>query len=222
LGGLTCSRSAQRAGGRERPRYLNPAPINAISERWIDQYDQARVRALADLKRAMEDTPMHKPSFVYTTSINTTPDQLWQALTEPAFTERYWGTTLESDWQVGSTITWHDSGATFADPEQVVLAADPPRRLAYTWHTFTPEWAEAHGFDEQLRAKLAAERRSKVTSTGGRGVQAHRGARRLRARQHGRRDDQRGLAGAAVRPQEPARDRRNRSDGGRRGGVIRG
>jgi DNA-binding transcriptional ArsR family regulator/uncharacterized protein YndB with AHSA1/START domain len=149
--------------GRERLHYLNPAPINAISERWIDQYDQARVRALADLKRAMEDTPMQKPSFVYTTYINTAPDQLWQALTEPAFTERYWGTTLESDWQVGSTITWHDSGVTMVDPEQVVLAADPPRRLAYTWHTFTPEWAEAHGFDEELRAKLAAERRSKVT-----------------------------------------------------------
>jgi DNA-binding transcriptional ArsR family regulator/uncharacterized protein YndB with AHSA1/START domain len=149
--------------GRERLHYLNPAPINAISERWIDQYDQARVRALADLKRAMEDTPMHKPSFVYTTYINTTPDQLWQALTEPAFTERYWGTTLESDWQVGSTITWHESGATIVDPEQVVLAADPPRRLAYTWHTFTPEWAAAHGFDEGLRAKLGAERRSKVT-----------------------------------------------------------
>lgn len=58
--------------GRERLHYLNPAPINAISERWIDQYDHARVHALADLKRAMEDTPMHKPSFVYTTYINTT------------------------------------------------------------------------------------------------------------------------------------------------------
>jgi DNA-binding transcriptional ArsR family regulator/uncharacterized protein YndB with AHSA1/START domain len=148
--------------GRERLHYLNPAPINAISERWIDRYDHARVRALADLKRAMEDTPMQNPSFVYTSYINTTPEQLWQALTEPAFTKRYWGTTLESDWQVGSTITWHDSGATIADPEQVVLAADPPRRLAYTWHTFTPEWADAHGFDEELRAKLAAERRSKV------------------------------------------------------------
>ena len=63
----------------------------------------------ADLKRALEDTPMEKPSFVYTTYIQTTPERLWQALTEPAFTERYWGTTFESDWQVGSTITWHNA-----------------------------------------------------------------------------------------------------------------
>ena len=34
---------------------------------------------------------MDKPTFVYTTYIKTTPERLWQALTEPAFTEAYWG-----------------------------------------------------------------------------------------------------------------------------------
>ena len=43
--------------GREKLHYLNPAPINEIAERWIGQYDQQRVRALADLKRALEDRP---------------------------------------------------------------------------------------------------------------------------------------------------------------------
>ena len=42
--------------GREKLHYLNPTPINEIAERWIRQYDQERVRALADLKRALEDT----------------------------------------------------------------------------------------------------------------------------------------------------------------------
>src|SRR5476651_176738 len=42
--------------GREKLHYLNPAPINEIAERWISQYDQERVRALSDLKRALEDT----------------------------------------------------------------------------------------------------------------------------------------------------------------------
>jgi DNA-binding transcriptional ArsR family regulator len=40
--------------GREKLHYLNPAPINEIAERWISQYDQERVRALSDLKRALE------------------------------------------------------------------------------------------------------------------------------------------------------------------------
>src|SRR5919198_4482263 len=80
--------------GREKLHSLNAEPINDIAERWINQYDQARVNALSDLKRALEDTAMQKPSFVYKTYIHTTPEQLWKALTEPAFTERYWGTTL--------------------------------------------------------------------------------------------------------------------------------
>jgi DNA-binding transcriptional ArsR family regulator len=40
--------------GREKLHYLNPTPINEIAERWISQYDQERVSALADLKRALE------------------------------------------------------------------------------------------------------------------------------------------------------------------------
>src|ERR1700729_896606 len=44
--------------GREKHHYLNPAPINEIAERWITHYDHDRVRALADLKKALEDTPV--------------------------------------------------------------------------------------------------------------------------------------------------------------------
>lgn len=40
--------------GREKLHYLNPVPINEIAERWISQFDQERVRALADLRRALE------------------------------------------------------------------------------------------------------------------------------------------------------------------------
>jgi DNA-binding transcriptional ArsR family regulator len=42
--------------GREKLHYLNPAPINEIAERWISQYDQQRLSALADLKRALESS----------------------------------------------------------------------------------------------------------------------------------------------------------------------
>jgi uncharacterized protein YndB with AHSA1/START domain len=121
------------------------------------------VHALADLKRALEDTPMDKPTFVYTTYIRTTPERLWQALTEPAFTERYWGITFDSDWKPGSTVSWNQRGVTIADAEQVVVESDPYRRLAYTWHTFTPEWAAAMDVTDEARERLAAERRSKVT-----------------------------------------------------------
>ncbi|HUZ21558.1 MAG TPA: SRPBCC family protein [Acidimicrobiales bacterium] len=106
---------------------------------------------------------MHKPEFVYTTYIHTTPERLWQALTDPAFTRRYWGVTFQSDWKVGSTMILDQRGVTVADPEQVVLEAEPYRRLSYTWHTFTAEWAESHGFSEEVLTRLTSERRSKVT-----------------------------------------------------------
>ena len=149
--------------GREKLHYLNAAPINELSERWINRYDQGRVRALADLKRALEETPMDRPTFAYTTYIKTTPERLWQALTDPAFTERYWKTGFETDWQVGSPMTWHMRGVIIADPEQVVLESEPYRRLSYTWHTLTPELAEVHGISDEVRAKVAEEGRSKVT-----------------------------------------------------------
>jgi DNA-binding transcriptional ArsR family regulator len=75
--------------GREKLHHLNPAPIADISRRWINQYDQPRVDALADLKHSLEAPPMPGTSFVYTTYIRSTAEQVWEALTSPTFTERY-------------------------------------------------------------------------------------------------------------------------------------
>jgi DNA-binding transcriptional ArsR family regulator/uncharacterized protein YndB with AHSA1/START domain len=160
--------------GREKLHYLNAAPINDIADRFIHHYDRARAEALADLKTALEATPMdqqsNETSFVYTTYIHATPERVWQGLTDPTFTERYWrhpksgGVSYRTDWQKGSAfdVAYEQVGLVISDPEQVVLESDPPRRLAYTWHTFTPEWAAAHGFDEATAAAWRAEPRSKV------------------------------------------------------------
>ena len=160
--------------GREKLHYLNAAPINDIADRWIHHYDRARAEALADLKTALEATPMDQKSnettFVYTTYIHATPERVWQGLTDPTFTERYWrhpksgGVSYRTDWQKGSTydVAYDEVGLVISDAEQVVLESDPYRRLAYTWHTFSPEWAAAHGIDEATVAAWRAEPRSKV------------------------------------------------------------
>jgi uncharacterized protein YndB with AHSA1/START domain/DNA-binding transcriptional ArsR family regulator len=149
--------------GREKLHYLNAAPINDIAERWMSNYDRGRAEALADLKRALEEPPMSTPTFVYTTYIRTTPEQLWKGLTDPAFTKRYWNTAFDTDWKRGSPMVWHNHGVRIEDPEQVVLEADPYTRLSYTWHSFTPELTAAQGFSAEQHAALAAEPRSKVT-----------------------------------------------------------
>jgi DNA-binding transcriptional ArsR family regulator len=151
--------------GREKLHYLNAAPISDIAERWINRYDQQRLDALSDLRKALEETAMDKPEFVYTSYIRTTPEQLWRGLTDPAFTRRYWGLAWESDWQNGSPLTLKldKNGVTIADPAQVVLESDPYRRLSYTWHTFTPQWAAAYDISDDHLAQASSEPRSKVT-----------------------------------------------------------
>ncbi len=149
--------------GREKYHYLNAAPINEIAERWITSYEHGRVHALADLKHALEDPSMDKPSFVYTTYIQTTPERLWQALTDPAFTDRYWATSFDSDWKAGSAMVWHTRGLEIAHPDQVVIEAEPYSRLSYTWHSLTDEWAESLRLTDETRDRLRAEPRSRVT-----------------------------------------------------------
>src|SRR5882724_13240459 len=76
---------------------------------------------------------MPTPKHVYVTYIRTTPDLLWQALTDPDLTQRYFfGSRVASDWQPGAAHLW-----TLPDGEQPVrgevLEAEPFRRLSYTW-----------------------------------------------------------------------------------------
>ena len=155
--------------GREKLHYLNAAPINDIAERWIHHYDRARAEALSDLKTALEATSMgthrDETTFVYTTYIKATPELVWHGLTEPAFTKRYWGgVSFPSDWEKGSTydVAYDEADLLISDPAQVVLESDPYRRLAYAWHTFTPEWAAHHGKSEEEVARWRREPRSKV------------------------------------------------------------
>src|SRR6202008_4153852 len=45
---------ATRKQGREKLHFINPVPINDIAERWIGKFERPRLRALADLKKALE------------------------------------------------------------------------------------------------------------------------------------------------------------------------
>jgi uncharacterized protein YndB with AHSA1/START domain/DNA-binding transcriptional ArsR family regulator len=150
--------------GREKLHFLNAAPINDIAERWIGQYHRRRAQALADLKRTLEDRAVSQTEFVYVTYIRTTPQELWRALTDPAFTLRYWGAAQHSDWSVGSPVRWQSGpDGEIQDLDQVVLESRPYRRLSYTWHNYQPEHAEFFGWSDEVFAELVKQPRSKVT-----------------------------------------------------------
>ena len=109
-------------------------------------------------------------SFKYAIYIRATPELVGQALTDPALMKRYWRhqrageKTFHTDWKKGSTynMAHEEVRLVVSDPEQVILESDPCRRLAYTWHTITPEWAAAVGMDEATADVWRAEPRSKV------------------------------------------------------------
>jgi uncharacterized protein YndB with AHSA1/START domain len=83
---------------------------------------------------------VRKPEFIYVTYIETTPEKLWEALTDGDFTERYWfGVHLRSDWKVGSSFEMVRSNGSVSDAGKVV-EYDPPRRLAYTFVNLSDEY----------------------------------------------------------------------------------
>ena len=121
--------------GRERLHYLNPVPLWSIQERWIEKFERPRLRALSAIKhRAEEDTVDDRPGYVYVTYIESSPERVWEALTDPDLTAGYWGHSNVSDWQVGSP--WEHrrvDGSGIADVTGTVLASAPPRRLTMTF-----------------------------------------------------------------------------------------
>jgi uncharacterized protein YndB with AHSA1/START domain/DNA-binding transcriptional ArsR family regulator len=122
--------------GREKFHYLNPVPIRLVHDRWVSKYAEPWVAGLADLKHRLE----HDMEKVFEIYIRTTPERLWEAITDPEIRRKYhFGVGVYSDWQPGSRVEMISSnpGAPLGDGE--VLEAEPPRRLV---HTLTARWGD--------------------------------------------------------------------------------
>ncbi|NJN19493.1 MAG: metalloregulator ArsR/SmtB family transcription factor [Oscillochloris sp.] len=135
-----------RKVGRERLHYLNPVPIQGISDRWITKYAALRASALADLKTALEGGSSmatdSKPTLVYQIVIKAPQEQVWEAITTPEFTSRYYyGSTLKTDLSVGSPFTYYMSDGT-PIVEGEVVASEPPNRLVHSYHSLWPPMNE--------------------------------------------------------------------------------
>lgn len=120
--------------GREKLHYLNPVPLHEIQERWIDKFERPRLRALGAVKQRAEEAMTDKPTFVYVTYIASTPEKVWEALTDADLTAAYWGHRNVSDWQPGSRwehVRTDDSGV--ADVVGTVVESERPTRLVTTW-----------------------------------------------------------------------------------------
>jgi uncharacterized protein YndB with AHSA1/START domain len=90
-----------------------------------------------------------RPTFVHEVYIRTTAERLWQALTDPSMTERYYygGRVSCASWQAGERYT-------YLGPDDVeliageIVEADPPHRLVMT---FSALWDAALAADRPSR-----------------------------------------------------------------------
>jgi uncharacterized protein YndB with AHSA1/START domain len=125
-----------RRHGREKLHFLNPVPIRAVHDRWVSKYAEPWAAGLGALRKELE-SPMEKVFEIY---IRTTPERLWEAITDPEIRAKYnFGAGGRSDWTVGSHLELVAPKGDVLLGEGEVLEADPPRRLV---HTMLALWSD--------------------------------------------------------------------------------
>ena len=148
-----------RRRGREKLHFLNPVPIRLIHDRWIGKYAESTVATMAALKAVLEgenalsnQTQTEATTTqVYRVFIRSTPERIWEAITTPEFTRRYFhGSQVDVELTPGGPMKYWSPDRSHLFGDNTVLEVDPPRRLVATW---TALWDE----------ELAAEQPSRVT-----------------------------------------------------------
>ena len=130
-----------RRRGREKLHFLNTVPIRLIHDRWVSKFTAPWVAALSDLKSRLESRTMDKVFEIY---IKTTPERLWQAITDPQMRRKYnFGAVVTSEWSRGSRYEGSGGGAPIFEGEN--LEVDPPRRLVQSFRALWGEDVRSQG-----------------------------------------------------------------------------
>src|SRR5712691_593664 len=112
-----------RRQGREKLHFLNTVPIRLVHDRWVSKYAEPWAAVLSGLKSTLEN-PMEKVFEIY---IKTTPERLWEAITDSDIRSKYqFGAKVISDWTPGSRFELKAGDVALGEGEN--LEIDPPRR----------------------------------------------------------------------------------------------
>jgi uncharacterized protein YndB with AHSA1/START domain len=131
-----------RRRGREKLHFLNPVPIRLVHDRWVSKYAEPWAAALSGLKTRLEER-MEKVFEIY---IKTTPERLWEAITDPEMRSKYsFGMRVTSDWTPGSRyeFTGPDGAEIWGEGEN--LEVEPPRRLVQSYRALWSEEVKQEG-----------------------------------------------------------------------------
>jgi uncharacterized protein YndB with AHSA1/START domain/DNA-binding transcriptional ArsR family regulator len=149
-----------RKAGREKLHYLNPIPIRRIHDRWIGKFREPITKALVDLKDELEGvTVMASPKHVYEVFIRTTPEKLWDAITNPEMTKKYfYGSRVRTSLEKRAPIRYVDDDEKDMIHGEVVEVV-PNKRLVTT---FITSWDPAMKDDPPSRVTWEIEQRGET------------------------------------------------------------
>ena len=132
-----------RRVGREKRHYLNAVPVQLIHDRWVSKYTRPKASALADLKEELERSELmaEAPRQVYQVYIKASPEHVWDAITKPEFTARYFfGSRVQTTGEANTPIRHLAAHGDELWGDDNILDSDPPRRLVHTWRSlYDPE-----------------------------------------------------------------------------------
>jgi uncharacterized protein YndB with AHSA1/START domain/DNA-binding transcriptional ArsR family regulator len=151
---------ATKRRGREKLHFLNPVPIRLVHDRWVSKYAEPWAATLSGLKTRLEDDTMEtvKPvswaegtapvagaTAVFEVFIKTTPERLWEAITDPEQRKQYsFGVETHSDWTPGSDYKASIPGVVeIAAGENIEV--DPPRLLVQTFNALWSDEVKEQG-----------------------------------------------------------------------------
>jgi uncharacterized protein YndB with AHSA1/START domain/DNA-binding transcriptional ArsR family regulator len=146
-----------RRRGRQKLHFLNPVPIRLVHDRWVSKYAEPWVAALSGIKTEIEEEAMERypeagltladddTSAVFEIFIKTTPERLWEAITDPDMRAKYsFGVRTDSEWTQGSEYKASVPGVIdIAAGEN--LEVDPPRRLVQSFNALWSDEVKAEG-----------------------------------------------------------------------------
>jgi uncharacterized protein YndB with AHSA1/START domain/DNA-binding transcriptional ArsR family regulator len=125
--------------GREKLHFLNPVPIRLVHDRWVSKYAEPWAAGLSELKHDIEkeEDTMEKVFEIY---IKTTPERLWEAITDSELRAKYnFGVGVSSDWAPGSSYEAVHAQAGIPISTGENLEVEPPKRLV---QSMTALWSD--------------------------------------------------------------------------------
>jgi uncharacterized protein YndB with AHSA1/START domain len=129
--------------GREKLHFLNAVPIRLVHDRWVSKYAEPWAAALSGLKTSIEEAVMEKVFEIY---IKTTPERLWEAITDSEMRQKYnFGVGVSSDWTPGSSYSAESPMSPVPICAGENLEVDPPRRLVQSFNALWGEDVKSEG-----------------------------------------------------------------------------